>query len=122
MHVADTLTKTPRALPDARRQSAAGRAREALMAAQIAFQRADDFWQHELEASFGKRAGDVRYTAEGKGEEGSSLRFAHDHRDRLRVAWEQAKEDYRHACELRYRREDTDALTDDVCRCAECAA
>lgn len=124
MHVADTLTKAPRSFAEARRQTGASRARDVMLAAQAAFGRADDFFSRELEARFGKRAGDMRYTAEGRGEEGSTLRFAHDQRERLRVAWEQAKEEYRRACDRRYRHEDEDAgtITDDVCRCRECVA
>lgn len=34
----------------------------------------DDAWQVELVNRFGKRAGDARYRAEGKGEPGSALR------------------------------------------------
>jgi hypothetical protein len=36
--------------------------------------RADDAWQAELVRQFGKKAGDIRYTEEGKGVEGSELR------------------------------------------------
>lgn len=39
---------------------------------------ADNAWQAELVKRFGKRAGDVRYTKEGKGEEGSNLRRAYE--------------------------------------------
>lgn len=122
MHVADTLTRTPRSFAEASRQSGASRARDVMIAANAAFGRADRFFSRELEARFGKRAGDVRYTPEGMGEEGSTLRFAHDQRERLRVVWEQAKEDYRAACDARYGRKEDEALTDDVCRCEGCAA
>ena len=37
------------------------------------FQAADDAWSAELRRLFGKQAGDVRYTARGKGEVGSVL-------------------------------------------------
>ena len=53
-----------------------------------AFQCADLDWSRELQRQFGKRAGDVRYTAEGKGEPGSTLRLLHDKVDAARVAWE----------------------------------
>jgi hypothetical protein len=39
---------------------------------------ADKAWQTELEKLFGKHAGDVRYTSQGKGAEGSELRRLHD--------------------------------------------
>jgi hypothetical protein len=55
-----------------------------------AFQQADDAWSAELKRIFGKRAGDARYTAEGKGEEGSDLRRLHDAREAARVAWHQS--------------------------------
>ncbi len=60
------------------------------IAAQKAFQVADDAWGDELRRSFGKNAGDVRYTARGKGEEGSTLRRLHDAREVARTAWENA--------------------------------
>lgn len=40
------------------------------------FQDADDAWDAELRRKFGKSAGDARYEARGKGEEGSELRRA----------------------------------------------
>lgn len=42
------------------------------------FQIADDAWSAELHRLFGKRAGDVRYTAQGTGDAGSELRRLHD--------------------------------------------
>jgi len=39
---------------------------------------ADDAWSAELRRRFGKNAGDVRYTAKGKGPTGSNLRRLHD--------------------------------------------
>lgn len=39
---------------------------------------ADDAWSDELQRLFGKRAGDARYTREGKGEPGTDLRRLHD--------------------------------------------
>ena len=39
---------------------------------------ADDAYGAELRRLFGKRAGDVRYTARGAGEPGSALRLLHD--------------------------------------------
>lgn len=41
-------------------------------------QAACDAWSKELHAAFGKRAGDKRYTDEGKGAAGSTLRAAYD--------------------------------------------
>jgi hypothetical protein len=40
--------------------------------------KADDAWSAELVKLYGKRAGDMRYTKEGKGSEGSELRRLHD--------------------------------------------
>ena len=37
----------------------------------------DELYSAELRSAFGKRAGDVRYTAEGKGEVGTHLRRLH---------------------------------------------
>jgi hypothetical protein len=45
---------------------------------------ADAAWSAELLRRFGKRAGDVRYTKQGEGEPGSTLR-------RLYVAWVNAE-------------------------------
>lgn len=39
---------------------------------------ADDAWHALLKAQFGRDAGDVRYTARGRGEPGTALRAAHD--------------------------------------------
>ena len=50
-------------------------------------QATDDAWQAELVKAFGKRAGDVRYTKAGEGEEGSALRLAHDARMVAQEAW-----------------------------------
>jgi hypothetical protein len=52
------------------------------------FQDADDAWSAELHRVFGKQAGDARYTARGKGDEGSELRRLHDVREAARLAWE----------------------------------
>jgi hypothetical protein len=49
-----------------------------------AAQAADDAYSAELRRRFGKRAGDVRYTALGEGEPGSKLR-------RLFDAWDNAQ-------------------------------
>jgi hypothetical protein len=51
-----------------------------------AFQLADQNWSRELQRQFGKRAGDVRYTAEGRS--GAKLRKLHDKFVAARVAWE----------------------------------
>lgn len=47
----------------------------------------DKMWQIALEAQFGKKAGDARYTAAGKGEAGSGLRSAYDARTSAQTAW-----------------------------------
>lgn len=47
-------------------------------ARRIEAQAADDAWSAELTRSFGKKAGDVRYTPAGEGEPGSALRLAYD--------------------------------------------
>lgn len=51
---------------------------------------ADDAWSAELTRQFGKAAGDVRYTAQGMGDEGSPLRALHDHRQVCLGYWEAA--------------------------------
>jgi hypothetical protein len=48
---------------------------------------ADENWSRIGQATFGKRWGDVRYTAAGKGEPGSALRQAHDAYEKAREAW-----------------------------------
>lgn len=53
-----------------------------------ALQLADDEWQRQLEATFGKAAGDARYDARGLGEEGTPLRRAQYDREAARLAWE----------------------------------
>ena len=50
-------------------------------------QTTDDAWSAELQRRFGKRAGDVRYTLQGKGEPGSVLRLLYDARDAAREAY-----------------------------------
>jgi hypothetical protein len=55
-----------------------------------AFQRADDIWQIALEFKWGVRAGDMRYTDEARGEEGSDLRKAYDDRAAAQAAWNAA--------------------------------
>lgn len=39
---------------------------------------ADDAWSTELRRLFGGRAGDIRYTKQGRGEPGTELRRLHD--------------------------------------------
>jgi hypothetical protein len=51
---------------------------------------ADDEWSGLLRFHFGKRAGDIRYTAQGKGAEGTELRAAHDEFQRATAAWREA--------------------------------
>jgi hypothetical protein len=68
--------------------SDASRARSnARESARKAFQAADDAWGDELRRLFGKRAGDVRYTVQGKGEAGSTLRGLHDAQVAAAAAW-----------------------------------
>jgi len=50
-------------------------------------QTTDDAWSAELQRQFGKRAGDVRYTPQGRGEPGSELRRLHDAREAARKAY-----------------------------------
>jgi hypothetical protein len=52
-----------------------------------AAQATDDAWQEALQAAFGKRAGDVRYTKAGQGEPGSELRRLYDARTAAQEAW-----------------------------------
>lgn len=52
-----------------------------------AFAEADDRFSRALFKSFGKRAGDVRYTPEGKGEAGTVLRMIHDLRAAAQQVW-----------------------------------
>lgn len=59
--------------------------------AAAAFQAADDAWQAELDATFGKAAGDARHEPRGKGDEGTTLRAAYDAREAARIAWEGAR-------------------------------
>ena len=54
------------------------------------FQDADDAWSAELVRLFGKSAGDARYGARGKGEEGSKLRQLHDARMAAQSRWHQS--------------------------------
>lgn len=56
-----------------------------------AFCAADDAWSLELRKAFGKQAGDVRYTARGKGDPGSVLRAAYDAREAARVAYDRSR-------------------------------
>lgn len=56
--------------------------------AAAALQLADDEWQRQLEATFGRHAGDARYDERGRGEPGTPLRRAYDDREAARLAWE----------------------------------
>lgn len=49
-------------------------------AAQQRFQEADDAWHSELVRVHGKHAGDVRYSAIGRGTRGTTLRTLYDAR------------------------------------------
>lgn len=53
----------------------------------VAAQTTDDAWSAELQHLFGKRAGDVRYTLEGRGEIGSELRRLYEAREAARRAY-----------------------------------
>jgi hypothetical protein len=48
----------------------------------------DNAWQEQLEKQFGKRAGDIRYRKEGRGEAGTALNVTYLEREAARVAWE----------------------------------
>jgi len=61
------------------------------MNAAAALQLADDEWQRQLEATFGRAAGDARYDERGRGEPGTPLRRAYDDREVARLAWEAAR-------------------------------
>lgn len=52
-----------------------------------AFGLADDEWQRQLEAAFGKAAGDARYEARGRGQDATPLRRAYDDREAALLAW-----------------------------------
>ena len=56
---------------------------------------ADEAWQRELSRLFGKRAGDVRYTAKGKGAYGSHLNSAYLEWQRAQAAWTQAIDNHK---------------------------
>lgn len=51
---------------------------------------ADVAWQAELSATYGNRACDVRYTAEGRGEEGTALRSLYNDFVRASNTWREA--------------------------------
>jgi hypothetical protein len=51
------------------------------------FQDADDAWGAELKRVFGKRSAEARYTALGRGADGSDLRHLHDARQDAQSAW-----------------------------------
>ncbi len=53
-----------------------------------AAQSTDDAWSAELQRLFGNRAGDVRYTLQGKGDPGSDLRRLYDARENARRAYD----------------------------------
>lgn len=62
----------------------------AVVEAREAFQRADDAWGAKLRQLFGKRAGDVRYSPQGKGDPGSVLRALYEAREHARIAYDRA--------------------------------
>jgi len=53
----------------------------------LEFHNADMRWSALLRQQFGARAGDARYSREGKGESGTALRQAHDAFCAARDAW-----------------------------------
>ena len=57
----------------------------------VDYQRAQDAWTDELRRLFGKRAGDVRYTSQGRGEPGMDLNRLWIAQDKARIAWEVAR-------------------------------
>lgn len=65
-------------------------------AARKVFQAVDDVWSAELQHQFGSKAGDVRYTPQGRGQAGSEqakerlLHALHYAREEARVAWHEA--------------------------------
>lgn len=63
--------------------------------AQQAFQAADDRWSNELRKSFGKRAGDARYTKSGVGDEGTALNKAYRDFHAARMEWERQVQEQR---------------------------
>ncbi len=56
--------------------------------AALALELADNEWQRQLEATFGRAAGDARYDERERGEAGTPLRRAYDDREAARRAWE----------------------------------
>jgi hypothetical protein len=64
---------------------------ETVMDRHIAAQVTDDAWGAELRKLFGKRAGDVRYTSQGKGEPDSTLRQLYEAREAARIAYDRAR-------------------------------
>lgn len=61
-------------------------------AASVAFEIADHAWGRELVALFGRAAGNVRYTKQGRGEEGSQLRQLYTERTEAQRAWDAARD------------------------------
>jgi hypothetical protein len=47
----------------------------------------DEAWARELHRIFGKRAGEARYTFQGKGAPGTHLRALYDARKNAQTAW-----------------------------------
>ncbi len=56
---------------------------------------ADEAWSAELHRRFGKRAGDVRYTPQGRGEIGSELNRLYLEFRRTSDVWMQQMSDWR---------------------------
>lgn len=59
-----------------------------VIAAYRAFKQADEVWSKALKATFGKQAGDIRYTKEG--EEHSNCRLAYQEFKRTGEIWRMA--------------------------------
>ena len=57
-----------------------------------AAQAADDTWTRLLQIHFGRHAGDARYDARGRGEDGSLLRLAYDAHRAACNAWQATRE------------------------------
>lgn len=54
------------------------------------FQDADDVWSYCLNAAFGKKAGDVRYTKAGEGKPGTVLNMAYQARQAAQKVFQAA--------------------------------
>lgn len=121
MHVANTLDR-PAISEDEARQRRYDRALRGIIQAQERARATDIAWGEELRRTFGRRAGDVRYTPEGKGIPGSRLRELYDEREAARVIHDRASRLYRNAMLPAGAADRIGALVTDECRCARCRA